>query len=392
MRYLFGFNCVLALSVVGCSETAGMGGSGGDGGSGGEGGAGAYASKDLWLCRPDIENDQCDMVDLSFTEIQPDGSQVTGDVIENSNAEVDCFYVYHTVNLSPIAENTETLSPTDPAVLKALHRDGVHFRELCRVFAPLYHQMSLITYTEFWPFWEQSEFYQRGYDDIVDAFEYYLRNHNDGRDIVLLGHSQGAHVLTTLLADKFDDDEALRGQLLSAVLIGPTGLAQVPQGAVVGGSFENIPVCTSASQTGCVIAFDGAAARVDSYIDYAVLIEPPMVRGCVNPASFDGSSGTLTSLLYPRSSPLALPFPDTVDTEWVRYPDVYKAQCSDETHYLEVDVVSESAGEAPFTPQELQEAIVANGGQNNLHYGGETFTTMPDLVRILEQQIASRGN
>ena len=37
MRYLFGFLCVCALGVMGCSETAGAGGSGGDGGDGGSG-------------------------------------------------------------------------------------------------------------------------------------------------------------------------------------------------------------------------------------------------------------------------------------------------------------------------------------------------------------------
>ncbi|MGB5502966.1 MAG: CHRD domain-containing protein [Polyangiales bacterium] len=40
MRYLFGFMCVLALGVMGCSETAGTGGSGGDGGQGGTAGVG----------------------------------------------------------------------------------------------------------------------------------------------------------------------------------------------------------------------------------------------------------------------------------------------------------------------------------------------------------------
>ena len=38
MRYLFGFMCVLALGVMGCSETAGTGGDGGVGGTAGSGG------------------------------------------------------------------------------------------------------------------------------------------------------------------------------------------------------------------------------------------------------------------------------------------------------------------------------------------------------------------
>ncbi len=40
MRCLFGFMCVLALGVMGCSEATGTGGSAGDGGSGGVGGDG----------------------------------------------------------------------------------------------------------------------------------------------------------------------------------------------------------------------------------------------------------------------------------------------------------------------------------------------------------------
>ena len=40
MRYVFTFMCVLALAVMGCSETAGAGGGGGTAGDGGEGGSG----------------------------------------------------------------------------------------------------------------------------------------------------------------------------------------------------------------------------------------------------------------------------------------------------------------------------------------------------------------
>jgi hypothetical protein len=52
MRYLVGFIAVLALSVMGCSETTGTGGSAGEGGSagvGGEGGAGATAGLSLLI-------------------------------------------------------------------------------------------------------------------------------------------------------------------------------------------------------------------------------------------------------------------------------------------------------------------------------------------------------
>jgi len=44
MRYLFGFVCVLALGVMGCSETTGTGGTGGNGAIGGDGGSGGGGS------------------------------------------------------------------------------------------------------------------------------------------------------------------------------------------------------------------------------------------------------------------------------------------------------------------------------------------------------------
>jgi hypothetical protein len=50
MRYLFGFMCMLALGVMGCSETAGTGGSGGDGGQGGVGGGVAACVDNVCPC------------------------------------------------------------------------------------------------------------------------------------------------------------------------------------------------------------------------------------------------------------------------------------------------------------------------------------------------------
>ena len=39
-----------------------------------------------------------------------------------------------------------------------------------------------------------------GYDDVVDAWNYYLAHENHGRGVVLVGHSQGSGVLTGLIA------------------------------------------------------------------------------------------------------------------------------------------------------------------------------------------------
>ena len=373
MRYFFRVLCVCALSGVACGESPDRS---------------IYASKDLWLCRPDIENDRCDQADLSITEISPDGTSEVSDVVEDPDAKIDCFYVYHTVDWSTEAGNTETLFPHPDNVVEALHRNGAQYRGVCRMFAPLYHQMTLGTYSEFRFRWQETEFFQRAYDDLVEAFEYYMRNHNDGRDFVLIGHSQGSHVLTKLLQDKFDDDDALRQKLVSALLIGPTGFVQVPEGDRMGGSFANIPLCASASETRCVVTFDAIAAGADTP-NPSVGVFPPMERGCVNPASFDEGSRTLAALTYSRDYDDVIPFPDGVDTHWVRYPNVYTSRCSGGGvgNFLEVDLASEF----PMTPQELQESVKNNWGLNGLHLV-EYFIANTDLVSIVEQQIASREN
>jgi hypothetical protein len=383
MRYLFMFLCVCALGIVACGES-------------GEPlpDPSPYASKDLWLCRPDIENDHCDTADLSVTEIRSDGTMVTSEVAPNPDAEVDCFYVYPTVNLSPEPGNTEPLFPHPESVIEIVTREAAHYRGVCRVFAPLYHQMSLVTYHEFPWSWEPTEYFREAYDDVGKAFEYYMRVHNEGRDFVLLGRSQGSHMLTRLLEDKFDDDEALREQLVSALLLGPTNRMQVLEGELVGGSLANIPLCTSANETGCVVAFDANAAGADEQdYDTSMFYYPPSARACVNPASLRGTA-TLAGLTYPRWYEPALPFPEGVDTEWVRYPNIYTSRCAgaDEFHVLLIDLASEYTGEVPRTPQELQDALVEfRGAPHNLHFV-EDYLVYTDLLHIVEQQIASRGN
>lgn len=380
MRYLVGLVLALALSASGCSESEGA-----------PPDDSPYASKDLWLCRPDIEDDYCDTADLSTTEIQPDGTmEVLDEIAPNPDAEVDCFYVYPTVNYDPEPGNTETLVPPPEETVEVVAWQAAQYRGTCRLYAPLYHQMSNITYLAYIYHVQESEYFQRAYADVAEAFDYYLRNHNEGRAFILIGHSQGSHILTELLRDRFDDDEDLRAQLVSAVLTGPTGTVQVPEGERIGGSFANVPLCSSASDTGCVIAFDANYPEPGVFLGVGAQVTPPMTRGCVNPASFDDSLATLAAFVYPRSSwTLAPTFPNRVQTEWVRYSGIYTGRCSEENHTLEIELAVDYEGDVPMTPKEIQDLYVASGSRRYLH-GVETYIASTDFLRIVEQQIANR--
>ncbi len=353
----------------------------------------AYAQEDLWLCRPGIANDQCALADLSTTEIQADGTLVISDgPAVNPDALFDCFVVYETVDFSLEPGNAADSSPTDAAILEALYRNGARFRETCRMYAPLYRQMTLGTY--YAGAWEETPHFQTAYEDIVEAFDYYMREHNQGRDMVLIGHSQGAHILARLMEDRFESDEALRGQLISALLIGAGVRVHVPEGELVGGNFKVIPLCSSASDTGCVIAFDSLAliAANASNVAAAKQLAPSDTRACVNPASFDDRQATLAAAMFSRSSvwwPQQLGeenLPSEVTTEWVSYPSVFDAQC-DNSNLLRIGVANENA--APFTPLELQRDHEVQFFWAGLHFANFSLTSA-DLIRIVETQAATR--
>ena len=108
--------------------------------------------------------------------------------------------------------------------------------------------------------------------------------------------------------------------------MGHTNRTQVLEGEVVGGSFDIIPLCTTTTQTGCVIAYDSNAADVPTFPQFSLPAFPPNARACVNPASIEGGAGTLGAYVFPRSSwNLGPYFPDGVDTEWVSYPNIYRS-------------------------------------------------------------------
>lgn len=55
---------------------------------------------------------------------------------------------------------------------------------------------------------ESREVYlDQAYKDVVDAFEYYLKNFNNGNKIILAGFSEGADMCLRLLKDFISDDD-----------------------------------------------------------------------------------------------------------------------------------------------------------------------------------------
>ncbi len=289
-----------------------------------------------WICKPGMQPNACDG-SLATTYL---ATGVVDTPVAPTRPPIDCFYVYPTVS-NQVGPNA-TATP-DPEVRAIAEYQAARFSQQCRVFAPIYRQNTLASL-----FARLSTPAGRAlaYGDVKRAFEEYLDQDNDGRGIVLLGHSQGTGMLRLLIRDTFDKDRGLRKKLVGGVLLGGNVLVKKNQDR--GGDFANVPICTDDDQIGCLIAYslfnetpptDTAFGRPRNP-DFLTGLPPnPDVEvACTNPASLKQNKELeahpiLRSELFTPGLILAGIIqtyggpPPTAGTPYVVPPDRYTARC-----------------------------------------------------------------
>jgi len=305
-----------------------------------------YSKAETWLCRPGRQ-DACS-VDLTATVVAANGKLTREKFTADPKAPLDCFYVYPTVSLDTTPNSDMNAGPEEASVIRA---QLARFGSACRIYAPLYRQVTLTALRSAIAGRAMAADRVVGYNDVKDAWNYYLEHDNQGRGVVLIGHSQGSGVLTQLMRNEIDG-KPVQDRLVSALLLG-TNVA-VPKGKDVGGAFKNIPLCRTASQTGCVIAYASFRSNVPPPANsrFGRVPGDDMVSACVNPAALSGGSGELHAYLSTanRAGAAAQPpyawinskAPSTapIDTPFVSLPGLLTAECvtNDKSSYLAVTV------------------------------------------------------
>jgi hypothetical protein len=244
----------------------------------------------VWLCKPGIARNPCEIPqDTTYQSSLLKGTVVTP---RNGPRQVDCFYVYPTVS-NDLSANSD--KSRDPELVSIAKYQAARFNQQCRIYAPIYRQRTLLSLTlasvgaqlpvqkELLP----GDF-ELAYSDVVEAWRDYLAHDNDGRGVVLIGHSQGTRMLKDLIRREIELKPEQHRLLVAAILLG--GNVTVPAGGTVGGDFASTPLCTQPDQLGCVVAYSSFAEDPadDSRFGHAPAGQE---IACTDPRPLAGESG-----------------------------------------------------------------------------------------------------
>ncbi|WP_188767253.1 DUF3089 domain-containing protein [Emticicia aquatilis] len=198
-----------------------------------------YTQNSAWAALPTIED-------------KADKTPLKSNLIENQkDAKADVFFLHPTTftyepknqyqwnaDVNDVELNEKTDNSTILNQASAFNGSG-------KIYAPRYrqaHYYSFLTPNAD----DKKQALDLAYADIKAAFEYYLKNWNQGRPIIIASHSQGT-VHAKRLLKEFFDGKPLQKQLVEAYLI---GIATQPD------TFENIKPSKSAEEIGGFVSWN----------------------------------------------------------------------------------------------------------------------------------------
>lgn len=176
-------------------------------------------------------------------------------VVQNPQDSIDVFYVYPTLIVSDKDERWN-VPINDSVQIKKVLNIAVRFQATAwgnsgNLYVPYYRQAHIRSYNLL----ENggTKALLLAYSDVKSAFEYYLKHHNNGRGIILAGHSQGSTHISYLLKDFFDG-KPLQKQLVAAYIPG-VGLDK--------NQFKTIPFMEKPDQTGGFVTWNTFKRKFD---------------------------------------------------------------------------------------------------------------------------------
>jgi hypothetical protein len=377
---------ILALLATGCTASGPA--------SASAGAASGETAGTVWLCRPGQGSDPCNS-NLAVSAVTASGAVTKASWPHSTDPSTfACFYVHPTDSLATTANTGLTISTLD---LDVAVQQAAPLSQVCDVWAPAYRSQTWTSVKKGLAGDQKvmDSTFTVAYDSVIPAWRWFLA-HSGGRPIVLVGDSQGSAILIHLIATELDHEPAVLHRLLAAVLVG--GNLQVPEGKTVGATFTGVPLCTSAAETGCAIAFSSYPSQppADSVfgrpgqgtsLQSGQTATTGQQVACVNPAALDGGSGDLVPYV-PKATQLGLT--EKVSTRWITYPRLYSAQCEqgDGATWLQVASLAGKSRTRPVVNDHVLGDLGGTGPAWGYH-GYEYGLTLGNLLTDIAGQEAA---
>lgn len=221
-----------------------------------------YSKEENWAALP-TKKDPADQV--------PDNKLADA----QATAKADVFFVYPTIyTYKPTGANVWNADVNDATLNKKIDEGTILnqasvFNGSGKIYAPRYRQAHIAAY------WTRNkedakQAFALAYEDVKNAFEYYLKNYNQGRPIIIASHSQGSQHATQLIKDYFEN-KPLYKQLVAAYLVGMPPALDF--------NFQVIKPCGEVNQTGCFIVWrtyakDYFPPDYERNLQYCVSVNP----------------------------------------------------------------------------------------------------------------------
>lgn len=140
---------------------------------------------------------------------------------ENKN-KIDTFFINTTSVTKKNTNNEYNMSFGDEICNQRFYQNVISEKGLydakTNFYAPYYRQTVIESYTQL-NRQEREIYINIAYEDVKNAFDYYLKNINKGNGIILAGFSQGADLALRLVKD-FSKDKSFTSKLVCCYAIG----------------------------------------------------------------------------------------------------------------------------------------------------------------------------
>ena len=253
-----------------------------------------YSKKESWAALPSGP--------VSYADLEP----VDEPLLDNKDRPCDCFFVHPTgyfgfEYLNQPADDEQANERTR----FMLAGQASAFSSRCRIYAPKYRQGSAALYYMGDKLIKPSDQmdvskdndsskdpWSLAYDDVANAFRYYIQHYNNGRPFILASHSQGSGHMSRLLEEELEHNwKELKSNFIACYMIG----ARIPMKRI--DEYKYLKMCQSPFESGVVIGWDTASVKAKPPSDGIKIIgtNPYTWRsgGDTNPISGSYNTGIL---------------------------------------------------------------------------------------------------